>query len=348
MSLTLALALSLTPVSLGAAPVSEPHEMEYRSFRNWKFELPAEAFQPLQGGISLAHAGGERFAAEVKGAGLWLDTDGDGTLDQEIEGIEDPVTKERSARVVLNGKRSDGSDFTYAVRLKDAGKGWQWATGGAMVGKLQGIKVHLFDLNGNGVFNEVGEDAMAVGSSKSATFLSKTVHLGQELYEVQFSPNGSVESLQPFRGETGTFDLATKLNAKGKLLHAMVRSADGKHFYDLARLQDPKVPAGYYKVLGGQLGLGQATVDVDARKMKAIQVPAGGEVHFAWGGPVRAEFDYQREGDQVTFDPNQVWFYGAAGERYLGWDPIGKSPEFTILEKKLGTELEKALFPGSC
>lgn len=77
-------------------------------------------------------------------------------------------------------------------------------------------------------------------------------------------------------------------------------------------------------------------------------VEAGSSQQVAWGSPVRAEFDYQREGSQITFQPDQVWLTGAAGERYLGWSPIGKSPEFSIVERNLGTEIEKALFPGSC
>ena len=344
MSLTLALALSMTPVALPAPALSEPVELQYRSFRNWKFELPEQDFQPLQGGIPMGGTQGAKYAAQVQGDGLKIDTDGDGSLDQEIEGLVDPVTNVRSARVMLTGP--DGAP--YAVRLKDEGKGWQWAPGGAMVGKLGPVKVHLFDLNGNGTYNEVGKDAIALGSSKTATLLSSTLHLGSELMSVEFSADGRLVSAQPYEGETGTFDVQSKLNAKGKLLHAMVRSADGKHHYDLARVNGGQVPAGYYKVVSGEIGLGQSTVQVDGRKMKAVQVPADGSVALSWGGPIRAEFDYQRKGDELTFDPNQVWYYGAAGERYVGWDPIGKSPEFTIVEKKLGTEIEKALFPGSC
>ena len=39
--------------------------------------------------------------------------------------------------------------------------------------------------------------------------------------------------------------------------------------------------------------------------------------------------------------------YGAAGEQYSGWNPIGKSPEFTVKEKGSGAELARAVFAGS-
>lgn len=347
MSLTLALALSVSSAASGAM-LPPPVEMRYRSFRNWKFELPTDPFQPLQGGIPLAHANGDSFAVQVKGAGLMVDTTGDGTLDREIEPIEDPVTKELSARVVLKSTDKAGEAFTYAVRLSNKGKGWQWASGGAMVGKLGNTKVHLFDLNGNGSYNEIGKDAMAVGSSQAATLLSRTMHLNGELVTLEVDANGNTLQTAAFAGETGVFDVASKLDCEGKLLHAMVRSADGEHYFDLASVAKAKVPAGYYKIIEGELGLGKSSVQIDARKMKSVKVPSGGEAALVWGGPVRVEFDYKREGNEVTFDPSQVWYFGAAGERYLGWDPIGKSPEFTIVEKKLGTEIEKALFPGSC
>ena len=47
----------------------------------------------------------------------------------------------------------------------------------------------------------------------------------------------------------------------------------------------------------------------------------------------------------VYFD--ESGFKASTGRPY-GWAPRGKSPEFTVIERKLGTELLKALFPGSC
>jgi hypothetical protein len=45
--------------------------------------------------------------------------------------------------------------------------------------------------------------------------------------------------------------------------------------------------------------------------------------------------------------PADVTYFGRAGEEYFIWDPVGKSPEFSIVERKAGTELTKAMFPGS-
>ena len=66
------------------------------------------------------------------------------------------------------------------------------------------------------------------------------------------------------------------------------------------------------------------------------------------GGPTRAEFAYQREGDEIVFSPAAVWYYGAAGEEYKDWNPVGKSPEFTIKDSNTGRVLASAIFPGTC
>jgi hypothetical protein len=79
-----------------------------------------------------------------------------------------------------------------------------------------------------------------------------------------------------------------------------------------------------------------------------VDVDAGAATTLEWGGPVRAEFAYHRRGGELLISPAEVWYYGAAGEQYSTWYPVGKSPEFTVKEIGAGTEVAKALFPGSC
>ena len=57
-----------------------------------------------------------------------------------------------------------------------------------MVGSVEGVPVQLIDQNNNGVFNEIGIDAMVVGSGKSAAFLSKIVNLKGQLFEFEVDP----------------------------------------------------------------------------------------------------------------------------------------------------------------
>jgi hypothetical protein len=43
-----------------------------------------------------------------------------------------------------------------------------------------------------------------------------------------------------------------------------------------------------------------------------------------------------------------VSYVGAGGERWIGWNPIGKSPKFQVKEKDTGDVLVDVVFPGSC
>ena len=61
---------------------------------------------------------------------------------------------------------------------------------------------------------------------------------------------------------------------------------------------------------------------------------------------MKAEFTYQRSGDQVVIAPSDVRYYGRAGEVYSNFMPLGSSPEFVVKDKKTGEVLVNAVFPG--
>ena len=302
-------------------------ELEYRSFRTWKLQLPGEAFQKVSGQIPVAHAGGDGFAVEARSGGLAVDTDGDGTLDQVIEGRLDPDTQVRNAQVTLTGTGTDGEPLRYAVRLKDEGTGWTWAAGGAAVGKVGETKVTLVDLNGNGRYDDVGADAMALGSRKVAHYLSEVVQIGGELLSLEVAAAGDEITVAPYAGETGTLDFRSELQTQGKLLSAIVRSSDGRHSFDLAASsQGLTVPVGSYEVLRGELGLGKATVQVDAGAMKPLEVAASGTTVLEWGGPVRAEFEYLRRRGPGGPEPRPRVVHRRGGRAVLRLEPARQVP----------------------
>jgi hypothetical protein len=332
-----------------APPAADGTEVElsYKSYRTWDIVLPAEQFVRVSGGFGITHCKGERFAAKLDGTALEIDTDGDGKVDTTVVGKQDDLGN-RSARVTLRGETRDGKPFTYSARLVDTGTGWHFAASGAMVGKIGETRVQLIDQNNNGRYDDFGEDAMIVGRSKFATFLSRVVNVGGELHTLQIAPDGSSLTHAPFQGEVGVLDLRTGLETKGKLLSAIVRSADGDVCFDLARAKEGlRVPSGTYSLHSGKFGLGQASAYVRAGRMASIEVAAGEPTVLDWGGPLQGEFKYVRSGGEVVISPADVTYFGKAGEEYRIWDPVGKSPEFTIKEVKAGTELAKAMFPGS-
>ena len=346
------LTASLLLLSLPAPPPLSGGEvvlLKDKPSRKFSYVLPGERWLTVGDDLPIVHQGGTGFAVQTDGEALLVDTDGDGIPERRIEGGLNEDTGERKAFCLLEGTRTPGADLRYGVRLRNQGKGWEWAPSGAVQGKLGGQKIAVIDQDGDGIFGEIGQDALIVGSGKRATFLSATMHVDGKLMALRVNSEGTQLELEPYQGAIGTLDLATDFEADGRVLGAVIKSSDGKHSFDLARSSGPlSVPSGRYRLHSGLLGLGEARVEVLEGNMKPMQVQTGQATSLAWGGPSRAEFTYQRSGNDLQFDPNEVWWYGAAGEEYKGWAPRGKSPEFTVVERKLGTELLKALFPGSC
>jgi hypothetical protein len=326
--------------------------LRHRAFRQWSIDLPQERWFEVSGGIAIPHAGGEKFAAALEGTDLRLDTDGNGELDRTIRATADDYGV-KQARVVLKGTDADGTSFSYGVRLRNNGAGWNWAPGGAMVGTLAtgdgSTQIRVIDRNGNGRFDDYGEDAMVLGRGNVASYLSRSVSLGGRLWELQVSPRGADIDLAPYDGPVARLDMTTGFDAQARLVAAVVRSTDKEHSFDLAPFDAPiDVPVGEYEIVTGVIGLGKQSVRVGAGRCEPIALGSGDESVFDWGGPVAAEFQYMRRGDEVVFHPDAIWYYGAAGEQYEKWNPIGKSPVFTINDKASGNVLEVLILPGSC
>ena len=339
----------LAAAILIAAPNPDIVPLKEKPSRAFSVVLPSETWQAVGSTFAIPHAGGEGFAVRPAGEGLEIDTDGDGAFDRVVEGVLDEDTGVRSGYTVLVGERASGTRLRYGLRLRNEGKGWQWSVGGSVTGRIGDLKVAVIDMDGDGVYGEIGQDALVLGSSENAAYLSETLVVGETVHSLTVARDGSQLTLGAYDGPLGVLEVTAGLEADARLLKAIVRSVDGKHSFDLARLgEEPRLPIGRYRLHGALLGLGDARVDVLEGRMRPIEVTASADTTLAWGGPTKAEFEFERAGGEVAFDPNRVWWYGAAGEEYRGWAPIGKSPEFTIKERKLGTELKKALFPGSC
>lgn len=315
-----------------------------RADRRATIVLPADGARPVGATIPfVGHASGG-FATEFDGSTLRLDTDGDGEVDRSIA----PPKPGEAALVTLRGIDAAGGATSYPVRFEYGAKGWSWRHGGSMEGQLGFERVRLIDMNGNGRFDDYGADAMVVGRGVAASYLSKVIAVRGSLLAIDVTPDGRTLSYEPYTGATGTLDATSALTSDARVLSLIVRSEDGKHSFDLASATTGTlVPEGRYRVAQGRLGLGKHVVMLEQGRMEPLVVKADAPRTVTWGGPAIAEFDYQRTGDTVVFSPDMVWYYGAAGETYTGWNPIGKSPEFTVKKKTSGEVLEVAILPGS-
>ena len=335
-----AMALAVLTLSLGAWAQDSSRMMgeggqvhlKAKIHRKWKIRLPAPATKEVGTLLAFKDGLGVDFKAAVDGEALKLDADGDGVLETSVEG--------EGGFVVLRHE-----NHRYGLRLAAAPR-WSFTPGTTMNGEIDGVKVQLVDQNLNGRFDDIGEDAIVVGRGKAAAFLSRVIDLGQgHLVNITVSPDGATLDYSPYTGPRGR--LALKLDTKGKVLTAVLKSVDGDVSVAFSRPEvSLNLPAGEYRFHSAVLSLGGNRVTARTGRSRTITVKAGGESTFELGGPVKAEFAYVRQGDTLNFSPDNIWFYGRAGEEYYDWAPCGMSPKISVVSKS-GREIAEAYFPGS-
>lgn len=334
------LVLLLSGSTFAAESTTVP--LEPKAFRSFDVLLPQPITVDVGAGFVLAHGDQERYAATIEGDRLRADLDGDGACEALVEGESGFLTLARSG--------ADGRSLAYSVRVTRAqGEPWKYSCGSAMVGRVDDVLIQVFDQNLNGRFDDYGVDAMIVGKSTVASFLSRVVHVGERMVSIDVAADGSTLDVAPFTGAIGTLDLRTGFSCKAKLDAAIVRSTDGAYSFDAARAKaGMNVPAGEYRLESGRLVLGESRASVRAGHGKPLVVAAGATLEVAWGGPVTAEFAAQRDGDQIGFTPWDIWYYGRLGEEYVDFMPLGASPKFTITPRFSAEPAVTVEFPGNC
>lgn len=314
---------------------------EHRTYRKWSFDLPAATSAPVGQGIPIPHKNGENFAVEAKGTAVAVDIDGDQKTDVTVDAD--------GGVVVLEGTAQSGRPFRYSARMNAGMKGWSFTTAGAQVGTINGQKVQLIDQNLNGRYDDYGVDAMVVGRTSVASFLSKVINVDGDLFEIDVAADGNSVSYAPYTGVRGTLDIHGACETKSKMVAAVVRSTDGRYSFELAKaIEGLKVPAGDYVLHSGAFGLGEGRVNFTQGRSRPMTVAAGEVSKPRWGGRLSGEFNYARQGGEVSFHPDHVWYFGTAGEQYVNFTPLGKSPIFAITDTRDQRELIRAQFPGSC
>jgi hypothetical protein len=313
-------------LSLGVAAQSEV-TLKYKAIPKFDLILPGEQWTDGTSGIPIAHRGGDRFDVDVELLTARVDTDGDGKLDATVKGLD--------GYTVLSGKRPDGSPLSYAVRLRVApgGNKCEYATSGAMVGAIEGVPVQLIDQNNNGLYNEAGVDAMVVGSGRAASFLSKVVNVKGKLMSIEVDSNGTTIKATPYSGASGTLSVRRGLKLLGDLHAAVVSDSAQGYSFEVGAAQDGlRVPVGSYVFSGGFASKGGDTAKLRAGKMNPMVVKDGATTTTQWGAPLVAEFNYTRDGEQLTVQP-KVAFIGRGGEEWHALLPDAKSPKLLFYDK---------------
>ncbi|MBI5853480.1 MAG: hypothetical protein HZB39_20920 [Planctomycetes bacterium] len=324
---------TLVVPALGQATVVE---LKFRPIKAFNHVLPAEVWSPANA-IAIRHAGGESFASEATETSLRVDTDGDGAVDQKVQGT--------TGYAVLKGEREGGEAFQYAVRFRNTGSAFEYSCSGAMSGSLAGTSIELIDGDNDGVWNEYGVDAMVVGGGVAASWLSRVVNIKGDLWEIDVDADGKRLRAQPFTGETGTLELRSGLALSGKLVSAVVSDSTRQYSFEVGNTSKLTVPAASYVFSGGFATSGSDTARLRAGKMTPLDVEAGKSASMQWGAPLVAEFGFQRQGETVTVQPN-VKFLGRGGEEWHTLLPDAKSPKLEFYDGSSNKLLASKRFGG--
>lgn len=282
---------------------------------------------------------GIEFPVEIQGdLKFEIDSNGDETVDEAVKG--------NAGFVELSGKDEHGESFRYAVKFRnDGAKLWSWAPAHVMQGKVRGTVMNFIDRNGNGRYNDLGQDAYTVGSDRGAAYLSSVVSIDGSLFELEIDKTGTTVKTRPYTGPTGTLSAASLSDIKGDLVSAVFRS--GTMAFNVAsNKKGLTVPAGRYEFESGHLERGTESASIARGRMEAIEVAADAATVVEWGGPLYGEIDEPtRTKDKVTVRPT-LYIFGKAGEAYGDFLPQGKSPKVQIIDKESGKVLKKGTFPA--
>ncbi len=315
---------------------SETTSLSHKQLKDWNIILPNERWTSVEGAILIAGQA-EGFLTERTGElKLEVDTNADGQLDAVVRGS--------SGVLKLRGRTEDGRRFTYAVRFQGASSGWKFASGGVMSGKLNGVTVRFIDQNNNGIWNEVGVDAMTVGASKGASFLSSKLSLGGELFELELTADGTQATITPWKGESGVLNLVGDFTCRGKLVSAVV-NGEGTSFNLASARGGLRIPVGRYEFVFGYAVKGEESVEISVGRMTPLMVSADTKRKIEWGGPIAAEVTYRRSRDTLTVDKG-LRYFGSAGEEYTRFQPDAKSPKIMIRDAKTGKLIDSGRFAG--
>jgi hypothetical protein len=273
---------------------------------------------------------------------LLLDLDGDGKAAPE------KLKLGGKPEVVKFAKRDLGSGVVADVYLRlmerptsykmmgfdskdqpDRDGAWiHYACGMSVTGKFDGYDVTVFDDNGDGRFNTYVEDCVVVakGSTKRVQPLSKTIYVGDLLYDFEIDADGKKFVLKPYEGALSLVKLDFGSGPPAQFLTARGLGERAEVAFNLMDARDKWmwVPSGEYQIAHGYFASGpegdkRETITIEAGRKNTVSLPPGERVVWKAGGAgdgYRFVWRVEKKGNEVLLRGKDVSVYGAGGEKY--------------------------------
>jgi len=291
----------------------------FRAAPKFPYETPAVSARAcVKDVISLP--GSKTLTLHTKGSDrVGVDLNGDGVAD--VWGRGEQVTF--TVPLLIEGKR-----VPYAVHLMQDGAKWSSRRGCYRTARFKGTPIVLIDDNSDGYFDGFGSDAMIVGRSRYASYLSNVLSIKGKLYQLRINRAGTQIALKPWTGTTGKIDLISGFKAGGRLAAVVIKDGD-KSFNAVTK--GLTVPAGTYTLSWGKVVKGKKRAKIEASI--AVTVEAGKTATLKWGHPFTLDFSATRQGKRVTVGVSGISITGRAGERYSLFSPSSFTPYVRIRNK---------------
>lgn len=218
------------------------------------------------------------------------------------------------------GFRTAGTDI--GVRLRGAT---------VMKGKARGQDIHVYDINGNGAFNDFGIDAVITGTGKTQKVqpLSRYIMVGDYLFELKIEPNGKSIRTKPYDGPVAPLKFNYAANTKPAAMIAQGSGEDITYYFDLMTAVDHPiwVVPGTFKFFEGFMAQGKGekaqTILIRGEKAGVMTIEPAKLNSWDMGGAgsgftfkFKAEITKENGQEIIRIPGKEVSIVGAFGETY--------------------------------
>jgi len=250
---------------------------------------------------------------------VWIDFNGDGKVASDETR---PLTRDGAlSPFTCELHYDDGTAGQYSFWLKTIVENEKYALirSVARAADFKGQRLVLLDDNGNGKYDDAGQDVIIVGEGPPC-FLGKHIRIADRFYEILAHPSGgTIELRTAGKLETGTVDLFAKYKPPQKaenlkLPMLIIAGPQGSFAFDEQR-RTAVVPSGTYDLVFGLFERAREVVYLRKGEKTSFSVSGGQTAAPQWGGVVKAQFSVSVEEKGIVVSPPS--FIGAGTEEYV-------------------------------
>ena len=255
---------------------------------------------------------------------IWIDLDGNGKPGgKEVSGVSKVGETNLFSYPV---SYADGTAGNYAFKLQATKTPGEFniirhCARVARIDKKQHTVV-LIDDNGNGLYNDLGCDAILI-DQQPVTFLGRQIYLNDKLYELLVHAGGTMIEIRPVAHyQAGSVDLFKAFEypqkAQNLRIHTVIVQGKDCAFSFNPQQRVRPLPVGAYDMVFALLERSTERIYVLPGEQTSFQVAANQETTVKWGGPIKMRFTIGSDGRNITVQPPS--FVGSAGEKYMPTD----------------------------